>query len=432
MHVLKSYKITTLTGTAIVVANMIGTGAFTSLGFQLENLKNWGAILTLWLLGGALALFGAFSYAEIGATMKSSGGEYSFLTRLYNPLLGYLSGWISITVGFAAPIALSAIACVEYLPIGKVNARLLAIVIIALVTFAHTRNLKLSSVFQNVSTLFKVLLIILLIVLGLMMPGRLQNSYHVTTIYLNEVTSPAFFVALVYVSYSYSGWNAAAYISDEFKNPARSLPISLIVGTSVVTVMYTLLQYSFLIHATYQELSGQLNVGVIVTRNLLGSRIGNFFSVGIALLLVSGISAMVWVGSRVTSTMGKDYTFWHFFTPDVKGIPKKALWLQFSIASTMILTGTFQQILIYCGVLLTLSTMLVVAAVFKLRKGKNHISSPTFKSPFFPFAQIVFMLFSAGMIGFAVVQHRSEILLGLVNLIVGVITFFIIKRTDTQ
>jgi APA family basic amino acid/polyamine antiporter len=421
-------KVTTLTGIAIVVANMVGTGAFTSLGFQLEDLKNSEVILTLWLLGGVLSLFGAFSYAEVGTAMKSSGGEYAFLTRLYNPFLGYLSGWISITVGFAAPIALSAIACVEYLPIEDSNARFLAVAIIALVTLIHTRSLRISSAFQNGSTFLKGLLIVTLIIIGLVMPEKGAQRDYVTTKFLDEAASPAFFVALVYVSYSYSGWNAAAYISDEFKSSNRSLPIALIGGTVIVTVLYTLLQYSFLKHASYQELSGQLEVGSIVTQKLLGRKIGSAFDVGIALLLISGISAMVWVGSRVTATMGRDYTFWQHFQPGLNGIPVKALWLQFVIAAIMILTGTFQEILVYCGLLLTFSTMLVVAAVFKLRRDKSHNLSTTFKSPLFPAVQVLFIIFSLAMIGFSIIQHKSEIFFGLLNLMIGAITFFLIKK----
>lgn len=153
------YKITTLTGLALVVANMIGTGSFTSLGFQLKDLNNPTVILMLWVLGGVIALSGAFSYAEIGTHIKRSGGEYAFLTELFHPLVGYLSGWISITVGFAAPIALSAMAFVAYFPYFNLNPKWTSIAVVAVITLIHTRNLNVSSKFQNGSTLLKIALI---------------------------------------------------------------------------------------------------------------------------------------------------------------------------------------------------------------------------------------------------------------------------------
>lgn len=149
-------KVTTITGIALVIANMIGTGAFTSLGFQLVDLKSLSSILILWVLGGVIALSGAFSYAEIGTQIQKSGGEYAFLSKLFHPLVGYLSGWISITVGFAAPIALSAIAFVAYFPFFNLNPKLTSILLIGLITALHTQSLSISSKFQNISTLLKV------------------------------------------------------------------------------------------------------------------------------------------------------------------------------------------------------------------------------------------------------------------------------------
>jgi APA family basic amino acid/polyamine antiporter len=163
--------ISTITGMAIVVANMIGTGVFTSLGFQVVDLNNLVVILSLWLLGGIYALSGSFSYAELGTAIKKSGGEYKFLSELLNPIIGYLSGWVSITVGFSAPIALAAIALVEYFPFGNLSLKWTSILIIFLVTLLHTRSLNISSNFQNISTTLKVALILSFILIGLFIPG---------------------------------------------------------------------------------------------------------------------------------------------------------------------------------------------------------------------------------------------------------------------
>ncbi|MCA0131696.1 APC family permease [Winogradskyella alexanderae] len=420
----KLKKITALTCLALVVANMIGTGAFTSLGFQLEDIQNPTTILILWSLGGVIALSGAFSYSEIGSQIQNSGGEYAFLSKLFHPLVGYLSGWISITVGFAAPIALSAIAFVAYFPFFNLNPKWTSIVLIALVTAIHTKSLTVSSKFQNISTFLKVALILILIGIGLFTEVSSNDVATFDSFDFSELLSPAFAIALIYVSYSYSGWNAAAYIIEEIHNPRKSLPIALIGGTLIVTLLYTLLQFIFLKHVPLNELKGQLDVGNITMNKILGEYYGSLFGLAISLLLISGISAMVWVGSRVTSSIAKDYKFWHVFKTKENQLPNRALWFQFLICGLLIITGTFEQILIYCGVLLTISSMVTVIGVFKLRYKKGSYSKSGYKSPIFPVFQIIYILLSLWMIFYAFLNKPIESLFGFTNLVLGLLTYF--------
>lgn len=426
------HKITALTGAAIVIANMIGTGAFTSLGFQLNELDNLTVVLLLWVLGGVLALAGSFSYAEVGTAIKKSGGEFAFLSQLYHPLVGYLSGWISLTVGFAAPIALAAIAFEEYFPIKSLPFKITSIILIAAITLMHTINLKYSAKFQNISTIFKLGIIVAFILLGLFLPSSAANDFSFNTTFFPQLLSPAFAIALIYVSYSYSGWNAAAYITEEFKNPEKALPKALIGGTALVTILYLLLQFVFLKHVPISILSGKLDVGTIAAQTMLGENIGNIFSLAISFLLISSISAMVWVGARVTSSIAKEYQLWHYFKSNKKDIPTKALWLQFGITVILLLSGTFEQILVYCGVLLTLSSMMTVISVFILRKSKTHQASKTYKSPLFPLFQIIYILLSLWMIVFAIVKTPLEIILGLSNLLIGFGTYLYSKHLNKQ
>lgn len=429
---LQASKITTLTGLALVVANMIGTGAFTSLGFQLKDLHNPTIILILWALGGVIALSGAFSYAEIGTHITRSGGEYAFLTRLFHPIIGYLSGWISITVGFAAPIALSAMAFVAYFPFFNLNPKWTSIAVVAIITLIHTRSLDVSSKFQNVSTFLKIVLIVALICIGIWQAPTFDNHRFLTNSDFSNLISPAFAIALIYVSYSYSGWNAAAYITEEFKNPKKSLPMALIGGTVLVTLLYTLLQYVFLKHVPIPELQGKLEVGTIAMNRMLGEDFGKMFGLAISLLLVSGISAMVWVGSRVTSSIAKDHPFWKYFKTKNNNIPRRALWLQFTISALLILTGTFEQILIYCGILLTISSMATVIGVFKLRYRYSKPPTDNYKSPMFPLFQIIFITLSLWMIIYAFMNSPFEILVGFGNILVGLITYLVSVRINNN
>jgi APA family basic amino acid/polyamine antiporter len=419
-------KITIITGISIVVANMVGTGVFTTLGFQLEKLSNPTVILTLWVFGGILALSGALSYAEVGTAIKKSGGEYTFLSRIYNPVVGYLSGWISVTVGFAAPIALASIAFAEYLPLQTPYPKIIAIAILVIVTAFHCRNLETSSNFQNIFTVLKIIVILLILCIGIFLPSSGGTPFNFSENFGAEIASAAFAVSLIYVSYSYSGWNAAVYITEEFKNPLKALPIALVGGTLIVTILYTLLQYVFLKHVPASELAGNLNVGTIAMEHMLGAKAASIFSGAISLLLISGISAMVWIGSRVTASIAADYKLWHFFRQKANSVPVRALILQGFISAFLIITGTFEQILIYCGILLTVSSLLVVTGVFVLRY-KNKKEEKTFRTPLFPLFQIIFILASLAMIVFAILTEIREIMLGLLNLGLGLLTYFISK-----
>jgi len=196
----------------------------------------------------------------------------------------------------------------------------------------------------------------------------------------------------------------------------------------LVTVLYTLLQYVFLKHVPVDNLAGQLDVGTIATKQMLGEKAGNFFGLAISLLLISGISAMVWVGPRVTSSIAKEHHLWSYFQTEENGIPKRALWLQFGISALLLITGTFEQIMIYCGILLTASSLMTVLGVFKLRKKNHHQQTKGFKSPLFPLFQIVFVLLSVWMITYAFINNPLETILGMSNLLIGTGTYFWSKK----
>lgn len=423
-------KIGTITGLAIVVANMVGTGAFTSIGFQVKELDSNLAILTLWFLGGIMALAGAFSYAEIVTFIKRSGGEYAFLSSIYHPMVGYLAGWISITAGFGAPIALSAIAAVTYFPHHQgVALKWLAVGLVGCITLVHTKSIRLSAVFQNIVTVLKVILILAFIVLGLR-GTDVGNSFVLDKDYVKDLFSPAFAVALIYVGYSYSGWNAAAYISDDFRNARKSLPVALVGGSLLVMLLYMLLQYVFLKNVPVQQLEGRIDVGVVVMQRLLGGKMAELFGMMVSFLLVSSISAMVWVGARVTSSIAQDYSLWKFFRTAGNAIPSHALWLQFLVASILILTGTFEQIMVYCGFLLNLSTLLVVLGVFIVRK--KGATNANFKSPLYPIPQILYIAIAVWVILYSTIQYPKESLFGLLNLLVGWVSFLFNKRLSKE
>ena len=415
-------KIGTRSATALVIANMIGTGVFTSLGFQLVDLQNTWSILFLWIIGGGIALAGALSYAELGAYYRRSGGEYHFLSALYGPLVGYLAGWVSLTVGFAAPVALAAMALAAYThTMTGMPATAIATLVLVLLAGIHSVHLRRSSRFQDVTTALKVVVIILFLAFGLAGPAWPEAALDWSASWQREIWLPAFGVALVYVTYAYSGWNAAAYIVEEIRDPARQLPQGLAgrdpAGDRAVRPAPVGISATGQPGAT----SRVVEVGQIVAENRLGRTGGYWISGAIALFLISSISAMVWVGPRVSQRMADDHTLWHFLQPvNTHGIPVRAIWFQTLLSLIMVWTGTFETVLLYCGFILQLFAALAVGGSFLLRR--KGIDLP-YRSPAHPVLPALFLAVSLGILIFLIWEKPQESLFGLSNLALGWITY---------
>src|ERR1700759_187577 len=246
---------------AIVVADMVGVGVFTSLGFQGKDLPSGFAILLLWTIGGIVALCGVFSYSELGAMFPRSSGEYNFLSRAFHPAFGFLAGWVSATVGFAAPVALAAMAFGEY---GKsvvpgVSPVALGVGMVWIISLVQLTGIKHSSTFQLVSTVLKVALIVAFLAAGFFIGTPQAVSFAPTGAAFGQIMSAPFAISLVFVMYSFSGWNAATYIIGEMDNPHQNLPRALFAGTLIVMILYVALNAVFLLTAPIDRLAGQLD-----------------------------------------------------------------------------------------------------------------------------------------------------------------------------
>ncbi len=421
-------KLGLFTITSFVIANMIGTGVFTSLGFQLMGIKTPFAIIFLWLLGGVIALCGSLVYGELGAAMPRSGGEYNYLTQIYHPVIGFLAGWISITVGFAAPVALASMALGTYT--NKVFPELssvwVAISTLLVITAIHSWDVRQGSRFQNIFTIFKVLLIIVFIFCGFLITPFYQNITLIPdSVSWNEIISPAFAVSLIYVTYAYSGWNASSYIASEIKNPAKLLPKSLFLGTIIVTILYVLLNYTFLLTAPVNEMEAQVDVGYISAFHIFGKTGGDIMGMLISFLLVSSISSMVFVGPRVSQVMGEDYKLLQFLSlKNKKSIPVYAILVQSFISLIMIITGSFEAVLTYTGFTLNLFTFLAVAGIFVHRLRYKNIERP-YKTFGYPIVPILFLVIMSWTLFFLLTEKTTESLLGLATVFSGLLLYFI-------
>src|SRR5437762_4676766 len=278
-----------VTACSIVIANIIGTGIFTSLGCQVTDIHAGFSLLMLWVVGGIAALCGALCYGELAAALPRSGGEYNFLAEIYHPAIGFMAGFVSATVGFAAPVALAAMAFGQYFNgVFDVGSKVvLSFVVVWVVAVFHLGNLRIGSAFQNVTTLVKLLLIGALIGAGFFVPSKQPISFLPAPGDKVAILSGAFAVALVYVMYSYSGWNASAYISSEIKRPEKNVPRSLLASTGAVIVIYVLLNAIFLATTPAEELKGQLEIALIAGKHIFGENGGRFAGAILCLGLVA-------------------------------------------------------------------------------------------------------------------------------------------------
>ena len=423
--------------TAIVIANMIGTGIFVSLGFQLLITNDFATIIILWVVGGLISLCGAFVYSEIGSALPKSGGEYHYLSKLYHPSIGFVSGWLSSTIGFAAPIALSGITFGTYIHnvVPSLSENLLAILIILIVTLFNSINHFISGSFQLIFTIFKVVLILFFIVFGLLYPPLEYISFSPTESTLSDTFSTGFAINLVYVSFAFSGWNASAYIASEVENPRRNLPLSIIFGTSAVIGLYVLLNAVFLMSAPVNELMVDptsmmpKEIGFVAAENMFNTNVANVISIIIGVFLISSISSMVITGPRVLQTMINDYPVIKKLRFNENKIPVFAILLQSAIAILILLSGSFDSILTYTTFALTIFSILTVIGVFILRKkNKDYNDENTYRTWGYPITPVVFILANTWFLTYLFVEKPKDALIALGLIIIGFLLYIVIRK----
>ncbi len=431
--------------TNIVVANMIGAGIFTTSGLLMAQLNNPILMLGLWVVGGIIALCGAIAYGELGANIPEAGGEYQFLSELYHPMLGFLSGWVSFIVGFSAPIAASAIGFSEYflraLPAGAALAgaengwspelikNLLSISVILVFTAIHYTGLKFGAGVQNVLTILKVLLIVVLLGAGILSnqgdPGN----------FIPQEGMPDGFdgwrtigLSLMWIMFAYSGWNASTYIGAEIKSPTRNLPGSLLIGTGIVLLLYLGLNAIFIYSTPADELKGVIAVGGLAMKNLFGGPAETLFSILIAFALFSSLSAFMIIGPRVYYSMAKDGLFFRSIArihPKFN-VPSNAIVLQSAIAIIMVMSGTFEQILTYMGFALGIFPILTILGVFRLRKRRPS----AIKLKGYPVAQIIYIAAGFMILVLAYFERPVESSIALLTVVIGIPAYYIFKRRN--
>lgn len=417
---------------ALVVASMIGTGVYTTSGYLLRDGLSPLAVLGVWAVAGALSLAGALSYAELTSIFPESGGEYALLTRTFHPAVGFVAGFATIVLGFAAPIATCGIAFARYggAALGLAEDQLgsleqpVALAVVALVSLFHAREHPATQRAQDLLTLGKLVLAVLFVAGALVSPALAPAALATPPMHATEVVAPSFAFGIVMVSFAYSGWNAAAYVGGEVHDPPRTLPRALGVGTLVVTLLYLALNALFLAAAPREELE-VVEIAHVAATHLFGPTAGRVLSSMIAFGLLSTIGAFVLTGARVYGAMGRDHAILARIAPH-----RVALVVQALLAAAMVSTSSFDVLLGSVGVTLTLSSALTVAGVLVVRR--RGAPPHAYRTPGYPLTPIAYVLLSLWTIVAGVAHDPPVAAWGTLSVVVGLGLYALSRRSQRR
>jgi APA family basic amino acid/polyamine antiporter len=436
-----------LDAAAIVVSNVIGGGIFFTPILVAELAGDGRGVLAAWLLGGALAFAGSMAYAELAALRPQAGGEYVYLRDAYGPLAGFLTGWTSFVAGFSGAIAASAVALAEYLgrfvpaaadttPIVEIavpfvpfvvsRKTLVALAVIAALTLAHLRGLGPGRVVQNLLAATKVSALVVFLAIGFAL-GQGSAAHIVER---GDLHATGVLLALIPVMFTYSGWNAAAYVAEEVRSPERNVPLALGLGTLAVVAIYLGLNALYLFAMPARDLAA-VNGTLIdtVAGRLFGFVAADLIAAFTIVSIAASVSAMILAGPRVYFAMARDRLFaapagrvHPRFRAPTSAIVAQALW-----SGVLVLSGTLSQLVSYTGFAIVLFSGVAVAAVFVLRRRHPEVERP-FRAWGYPWAPAIFVVASAVMVGNEMLRNPGPSAAGLAIIAAGVPVYWWLVR----
>jgi APA family basic amino acid/polyamine antiporter len=428
------------TASCLLVSNIIGGGIFTTTGLMARDVGDPMLILLLWGLGGVFAIGGAMVYGELGSRLPHAGGDYVYLREAYGPLVAFLSGWTSFTIGFGAAVAASAISFSAYalrvFPVTDESgwrAKVLSLSLLWLVTVVHCRGLVGGGRLQRLITSTKVLAI------GVLIFGGLSASAAHWDWLSDRPADPlkmgSLPVAFVIVIYCYLGWNVAGFIAAEIMDPRRTLPKVMIGGTAFVAIIYVLLNLVYFSALSVTQLAQEPIVPVAEksAAALWGADSGHLVAALLCLSIAGAVSAMTWAGPRVYWAMAEDrvITPWLAYRDPQTGVPARAIFFQTLWASGLIVSGTFEQLIVYSGIVLAFFMGLTLSAIFPLR-ARGHDSTPAYCSPWYPVLPALLVMGATLIVVSSFFQRPLEAFYGAVTVAAGLPFYFYWKRKSAR
>jgi len=414
----------------MVVANMIGAGVFTTSGYALADLGDRQFVMLAWGIGGVISICGAVSYGQLAQRISESGGEYLFLSRLLHPSIGFIAGWVSLLAGFTGAIAFAATAFESYaIPVSIrptwLEPGLIGIATIALFGVLHSVVMKIGLWTQNFIVVLKLILLSGFIVFAFMTFPSGWDGMQIQTD-TAEFSIYALASTLVWISLSFSGFNAAVYVASEVEDPKRNVPRAMLFGTTIVGLFYLALNFIFVFGTTPEKVKAIPDVAAIAAQAIGGDFLALLIRIIVSVALLSSVSSMIVAGPRVYAKMASDGVFPKIFYSKERNqssIPSAAIWLQVILASSVVYFSTIKSLLDYLGFTLSVSAALTVACVFWSRRAQDNRLTRVVYS-------LIASIYVFATIGLAVLSviGRPQQLVGFaITIVSGLFVYFLLR-----
>ena len=424
-------KIATLT--ALVVGNMIGAGVFTTSGFALADLGSPGRVLAAWCVGGVLALCGALSYGALARLLPVSGGEYTYLSHNVHPAAGFVAGWVSLLAGFTAAIAYAALTLAAYVLPERLGSSgplpaLVASGVILLAAVLHGLRLSVGAHVQNAAVALKLIALLAFAAYALLGSGGITAWPGVIELRTAAgeavpLSIGAFALSVMWISFSYSGFNAAVYIAGEVPAARARVPRALLAGTALTVLIYVVLNAVFVLLPPFDAVAGREDVAVAAARVLGGETLVGALRVIVALALFTSVSAMIMIGPRVYARMADDGLLPRMLS--FRGeTPLAAVTMQAALAVAVVWVTGLRELLSYLGFTLSLSTALTVASLFLVARRERART----KLPGFPWAPALFVAATLLFAALAARQQPAELIAALMTIASGLALYALARR----
>ncbi len=434
-------------GIALIVSNVVGVGIFTTPALIANLVPNPAAMLALWIVGGGLALAGAASYARLANLWPTAGGEYVYLSKAYGPTAGFLSGWTSLIAGFSGSVAASAVALVmfagQYFPglaadrsvlsldlfginLSLSPRTLAAASVIALFAVLHICSLAAGKITQNALATVLVGMVAVFVGRGFATGNGSWSHFHSNGAHLGTMN---WLLALIPVMFTYSGWNAAAYVSEEIHASRRSMRPVLLGGTCIVIALYTVLNALYVYAIPAVQMRSATNVADAAARALFGAG-SRLVTPALIVALLGAISAMTIAGPRVYFAMARDGAFIPAFARTSRkfGTPALAIVLQAMWSIALVMLGGFDQILMYTGFAIVLSSGAAVAGLFVVQRRSNR-TDPIKRARLL--VPGIFVLASAALVVDTVLEAPRIALIGVLLIAAGIPVYAACRRSSS-
>ena len=418
----------------LVIGCIVGVGIFRTASPIAAQVPFPSAILALWVLGGVVSLCGALCYAELAAMFPSTGGDYVYISRVYGRFWGFLFGWTKLFIERTGTVAVLAMVFSEYvrrvIRYDEPSLRWVAAAAVVLLTAINAAGLRWGKYVQNLFTTLKIGALISLVAAGAsaaLSPGAIAVDWTLPPLDLHMAQSLG--IAFIFVLWTYGGWTEAAYVAEEVRQPVRNVPRAIVGGLLVAIVLYALVNWSYLACIPMRALPATPLVASDAMQRVLGSIGAAFIAWMVACSAFGALNGYILTGGRILYAIGSDHALFARLGAlhPTRRTPVRALWANAAIAIALIFTKTFDQIMTYSTVAISIFLAMAVFGVVRLRRSLPDHPRP-YRAWGYPLTPLLFCVTIGAFILDVLVKKPSDAAFGFILLALGMPLYWLSQR----